>query len=150
MLVDLYRSEEDDRLRGRPHRTPAQIMATLLRIMLLWFPDRRFVFVGDAGYGTHELSRFCHRHRERLTLVSKLHPEANLFEPPGPYGGNGRPRVKGAALPKPGRVAARSSTRTSFAIRIAPFWPATPATASISSSARPINGLGSIPTAGRM
>ena len=111
VLVDLYRSEEDDRLRGRPHRTPAQIMATLLRVLLLKFPDRRFVFVGDAGYGTHGLARFCHRHRRRLTLVSKLHPEANLFEPPGPYGGNGRPRVKGAALPKPSRSAAAAELR---------------------------------------
>ena len=106
VLVDLYRSEEDDRARRRPHRTPAQLMCQLLRVMLLWFPDRRFVFVGDAGYGTHEVARFCHRHRGRLTLVSKLHPDANLFEPPPPYSGKGRPRVKGAALPKPRQAAA--------------------------------------------
>jgi DDE superfamily endonuclease len=112
VLVDLYRSEQDDQLRGRPHRTPAQIMATLLRVMLLWCPDRRFLFVGDASYGTHELARFCARHRRRLTLVSKLHPEANLFEPPGPYRGNGRPRVKGAALPKPCQTAATAALRT--------------------------------------
>lgn len=112
VLVDLYRSEEDDRARGRPHRTPARIMATLLRVMLLRFPDRRFVFVGDAGYGTHELARFCHRHRARLTLVSKLHPEANLFEPPPSYRGNGRPPVKGARRPKPSRAAAAATLRT--------------------------------------
>ena len=101
VLVDLYRSEVDDRLRRRPHRTPAQVMATLLRVMLLWFPERSFVFVGDAGYGTHELARFARRHRARLTLVSKLHPEANLFAPPPPYKGNGRPPVKGPRRPKP-------------------------------------------------
>ncbi len=100
-LVALYRSEEDDRARRRPHRTPAQIMCQLLRVMRLWFPDRRLVFVGDAGYGTHEVARFCHRHRLGLTMVSKLHPDANLLEPPPPYRGQGRPRVKGAALPKP-------------------------------------------------
>lgn len=111
VLVDLYRSEEEDRARRRRHRTPARIMATLLRVMLLWFPDRSFIFVGDAGYGTHELTRFCHRHRPRLTLVSKLHPEANLFEPPPPYRGNGRPPVKGARLPKPSRVAASAELR---------------------------------------
>ena len=64
-------------------------------------PGRRFVFVGDAGYGTHEVARFCHRHRERLALVSKLHPEANLFDPPPPYAGKGRPPVKGPRRPKP-------------------------------------------------
>jgi hypothetical protein len=112
VLVDLYRSEEDDRARRRPHRTPAQIMATLLRVMLLRFPERRFVFVGDAGYGTHELARFAHRHRARLTLVSKLHPEANLFDPPPPYRGNGRPPVKGARRPKPSQAAAVAELRT--------------------------------------
>jgi hypothetical protein len=40
--------------------------------MLLWFPERCFVFVGDAGYGSHEVARFCHRHRARLTLVTVL------------------------------------------------------------------------------
>jgi hypothetical protein len=109
VLVDLYRSEEDDRRRCRPHRTPAQLMCRLLRLLMIRLPGRRFVFVGDSGYGTHEFARFVHRHRERLVLVSKLHPEANLFEPPPPYNGKGRPRVKGGRLPKPreGVVAAR-------------------------------------------
>ena len=101
VLVDLYRSEEDDRRRRRPHRTPAQLMCRLLRLLLMRLPDRRFVFVGDSGYGTHEVARFARRHRARLTLVSKLHPEANLFDPPPPYRGLGRPRVKGERRPKP-------------------------------------------------
>jgi DDE superfamily endonuclease len=101
VLVDLHHSPEDNRRRRRPHRTPAQLMRRLLRLVLLRFPGRRFVFVGDAGYGTHEVARFCRRHRARLTLVSKLCPDANLYGPPPPYAGKGRPRVKGARLPKP-------------------------------------------------
>jgi len=108
VLVALYRSEEDDRARKRPHRTPAQLMCPLLRVMRIWSPDRRLIFVGDSGYGTHEVARSCHRHRLGLTLVSKLHPEANLFEPPPPYSGHGRPRVKGQALPKPRQAAAEA------------------------------------------
>src|SRR5262245_3182528 len=103
VLVDLYRSEDDNRRRRRPHRTPAQLMCRLLRLLLLRFPRRHFVFVGDAGYGTHEVARFCHRHCARLTLVSKLHPDANLYEPPPPYTGKGRPRVKGQPCPSPAR-----------------------------------------------
>ncbi|HBI43539.1 MAG TPA: hypothetical protein DDY78_11895 [Planctomycetales bacterium] len=76
-------------------------MRRLLRLMLIRFPTRRFVFVGDAAYGTHEVARFCHRHGGRLALVSKLRPDANLYEPPPPYAGKGRPRVKGERLPKP-------------------------------------------------
>lgn len=106
VLIDLYRSAEDDRRRRRPHRTPAQLMCRLLRLVLLRSPGRAFVFVGDSTYGTHEVARFCHRHRARLTLVSKLHPDANLFAPPPPYAGTGRPRVKGAPLPKPRQAAA--------------------------------------------
>ena len=34
-------------------------------------------------------------------LVSKFYPNANLYEPPPAYAGNGRPRVKGAKLPTP-------------------------------------------------
>jgi DDE superfamily endonuclease len=117
VLVDLYRSEEDDRRRKRPHRTPAQLMCRLLRLMLIRFPGRRFLFVGDAGYGTHEVARFCRRHRARLTLVSERHPEANLFDPPPPYRGKGRPPVKGRRRPKPREAvsAARRFERRSVA-----------------------------------
>lgn len=111
VLVDLYRSKEDDQERRRPHRTPARIMAALLRVVLRQFPDRRFVFVGDSGYGTHEMARFVHRHRSRLVLVSKLHPEANLFEPPPPYSGKGRPPVKGPRRPKPSEAVATAELR---------------------------------------
>jgi len=106
VLIDLYRSEEDDEKRGRRHLTPAQLMCRLLRLLLIRFPGRSFVFAGDSSYGTHEVARFCHRHRDRLTLVSKLHPDANLFDPPPPYAGKGRPRVKGARRPKPRQAVA--------------------------------------------
>lgn len=111
VLADLYRSEEDNRRRGRPHRTPAQLLCRLVAVLLRWHPERRFVLVGDSGYGTHEVARFCHARRGRLTLVSKLHPEANLFDPPPPYQGKGRPRAKGAALPKPSQAVASARLR---------------------------------------
>ena len=81
-------------------------MCRLLRLALPRSPGRSFVFAGDATFGTHEVARFCRRHRGRLTLVSKLHPDANLFAPPPPYAGKGRPRVKGRRLPKPREAAA--------------------------------------------
>ncbi|MBY0228969.1 MAG: hypothetical protein K2W96_06805 [Gemmataceae bacterium] len=76
-------------------------MRRLLRLVLLRIPNRRFVFVGDGGCGTHDVARFRLNHRDRLALVSKLHPEANLHAPPAPYNGKGRPRVKGGRRPKP-------------------------------------------------
>ncbi len=131
VLVDLYRSAEDDRRRQRPHRTPARLMCRLLRLLLLRFPGRRFVFVGDAGYGSHEVARFCRRHHPRLTLVSKLHADANLVEPPPPYAGRAgrasraaagpsrarRPRRRGGGGGRrsPGTAAARAGWRSSRA-----------------------------------
>src|SRR5262249_2620253 len=108
LLVALHRCGDDTRRQRRSHRTPAQLVCRLLAVLLRWFPDRRFVFIGDAGYGSHEVASFCHAHRDRLSLVSKLHPKANLFERPPSYSGRGRPRVKGRALPKPEEVVAQT------------------------------------------
>ena len=108
VLVTLYRSQEDNRKRGRPHQTPAQLLQVLLRVLLRWFPDRRFVFAGDQGYGSHEMASLSLHSRGRLTVVSKFYPDARLYEPPPPYSGNGRPRVKGAKLPTPQEVVAKA------------------------------------------
>ena len=112
VLVTLYRSAEDNKARGRRHRTPAQLMRLLLYTLLRWFPDRQFVFAGDAGYGSHELARFAQTTQGRLALVSKFHPAANLYEPAPAYAGNGRPAQKGAKLPAPQTVVAAASART--------------------------------------
>ncbi|WP_205678738.1 transposase [Aquisphaera insulae] len=111
MLVALYRDAADDRREARRHRTPAQQAIRLLWLMIRWSPGRHFVFVGDSAYGMHEMDRFCHRHRRPLVLVSKIHPEANLFETPPPYRGPGRPRIKGARLPKPRQAVAEGGRR---------------------------------------
>ncbi|QDV36237.1 hypothetical protein ElP_41560 [Tautonia plasticadhaerens] len=100
VLADPDRSEEGDRERCRPHRTPARIMATLSQVMLGGSPDRESVFVGDSGYGAHELARFAHRLRGHLCLVSEPHPEANLFDPPPPYGGQGTAPGQGTSTPQ--------------------------------------------------
>src|SRR5262245_32539137 len=111
VLAALYRSRQDNRKRGRPHKAPAELMQTLLRLMPRWFPGRRFRFAGDAGYGSHDMAEFAARSQGRLHLVSKFHPKANLYLPPPRVVGkrrNGRPRQKGAKLPPPQQVVARS------------------------------------------
>lgn len=113
VLVALYRSKQTNAEEGRRHKTPAELMCGLLAVLMHWFPDRTFVFAGDAAYGTHPTARFAYRHRRRLSLVSKFVPDANLFAPPpkrkAAQRGQrkvGRPRVKGKALPKPQDVVA--------------------------------------------
>jgi len=106
VLVALYRSPQDNQNRGRPHRTPAQLLQLLLRLLLRWFPDGQFLFAGDQNYGSHEMAALAPRTRGRLQVVSKFYPNANLYEPPPAYAGHGRPRVKGRKLPTPQEVVA--------------------------------------------
>jgi hypothetical protein len=106
LLVALYHSEADDQKAGRRHKTPAKLLRQLCCVLLRWFRQRRFVLSGDGGYGSHEMARFAARQRGQLTLVSKFYPDARLYEPPPPYSGHGRPRVKGAKLATPEQVVA--------------------------------------------
>jgi hypothetical protein len=111
VLVDLYRTPEVSKAEGVRHRPPARLMCRLLRLVLVRFPGRTFVFAGDSGYGTHEVARFCRRYRRRLTLVGKLHPDANLHDPPAPRrGGVGRPAVRGPRV----RASVRHANGTYF------------------------------------
>lgn len=110
VLVALYRSKEWNRQHNRRHKTPSELMRQLLAALIHWFPRRTFIFAGDSGYGTHPLAGFAHRHRSRLTLVSRFYPDANLYAPPPAVRGrrNGRPRKKGRKLPTPEKAMRRS------------------------------------------
>lgn len=110
ILVALYRSKEWNRKHGDRHKTPSELMRQMLAVLIRWFPQRKFVFAGDGGYGTHELARFAHRHRSRLTLVSRFYPDANLYAPPPVAGrkSKGRPRKKGRKLASPEAVVKKS------------------------------------------
>jgi hypothetical protein len=100
--------------RRRRHKTPSELMRQLLVVLTHWFPERRFVFAGDGGYGTHALARFAARRRRRnLTLVSLFYANAALHEPPPVVVGkkNGRPRKKGDKRPTPEAVVAAAEVR---------------------------------------
>ena len=112
VLVVLYRGKDSSK---RRHKTPSQLMRQMLKVLLHWFPERSFVFAGDGGYGTHELSRTAARRRrpQRLTLVSRFYRDANLYTLPAARArrGAGRPPKKGKKLPSPERVVARTQQR---------------------------------------
>jgi hypothetical protein len=109
LLVALYRPEQKgvDGVSQRAHKTPVDLLGQMLRILIRWFPDRRFVCCADGNYAAHELAEVAGADPRRLTFVSKFYPEANLFEPPPPVLGKRpahRPRKKGKELPKPAQV----------------------------------------------
>jgi hypothetical protein len=106
VLVALYRSEADTQKAGKRHKTPARLLQQLCGVLLHWFKQRQFVLAGDNNYGSHAMASFAARRHGRLHLVSKFYPDAWLVEPPPPYAGRGRPRVKGKRLAKPEQVVA--------------------------------------------
>ena len=107
VLSALYRPESLNRAEGRRHKTAAHLARQLMAVLIHWFPERKFVFLGDGGYASHDLAKFCYRHRRHATLVSRFHADANLYAPaPKQRNRMGRPRVKGRKLPSPQQVVA--------------------------------------------
>jgi hypothetical protein len=104
VLVALYRPESVNQAEGRRHKTPGDLARSLMRVLLAWFPERTFILVGDGDFSSHEMARFARRHRKRLVFVGKFYADAALYEPPPPYAGHGRPRVKGGKCPSPQEV----------------------------------------------
>ena len=107
VLCALYRPEELNFAEGRQHKTAPCLARQLMAVLIHWFPQRKFVFLGDGGYASHDLARFCHRHQRHATLVSRYWANANLYAPPPRRSGIGRPRLKGRKLPSPQIVVER-------------------------------------------
>ena len=108
VLAALYRPKDLNEAEGRRHKTAPDLARQLMATLIHWFPERKFVFLGDGGYASHKLARFCHRHRRHATLVSRFHGDANLYAPPPQRQcRKGRPRVKGAKLAAPKTVVRR-------------------------------------------
>lgn len=108
VFVTLYVPVEEDKKQGRRHKTPSELMRQMLAVLIHWFPERKFVFAGDGGFGTHALASFAHRHRKHLTVVTRFYPDANLYaEPPARGKKTGRPRKRGRKLAAPQKVVAR-------------------------------------------
>jgi hypothetical protein len=67
-----------------------------------WLPEHDARLVADGAYAP-----LARRPPARVTLVSRLRADAALYELPAPRkpGERGRPRLKGARLPKPSELA---------------------------------------------
>jgi len=107
VLCALYRPEDLNRAEGRRHKTAPLLARQMMAVLIHWFPQRKFIFLGDGGYASHELARFCHHHHRHATLISRFYAKANLYAPPPKRGQIGRPRLKGHQLPQPQAVVAR-------------------------------------------
>lgn len=69
------------KVRCRPH-SASQITLGLLQQMMRWFPDRKFILLADARAASHRVAGFASRRRDRVTLISRLRADANMYDRP--------------------------------------------------------------------
>jgi hypothetical protein len=99
--IKARRKSKDKR---RPHKTAVILARQMMATLLHWFPDRRFILLGDWGFASHDLALFCHNHRDRVTLVARTRPHMVLYaQAPTAQrtGSAGRCKRKGRRLPAP-------------------------------------------------
>ena len=114
VLCALYRPEGLNVSEGRRHKTPIDLARQLMAALIHWFPERKFILVGDGGYASHDLARFCFRHRRHVTLISRFNPQAHICAaPPVQRSQVGRPRCRGRKLATPKTVVAKAQRRRS-------------------------------------
>jgi hypothetical protein len=81
------------------HKTPGQLSLQLLIRLMRWFPKRKFILLADARAASHTLAAFASTHRDRVTLISRMRADANLYDPPK----NPKQRTRGGSYAKKGR-----------------------------------------------
>lgn len=87
-----------------PHRTRPELMREMLQLVASWFPERRFLFVGDSLYTGESVLRYL---PANVDMIGSVHPQGALYEPaPKGQTGRGGPRKKGKRLPSRERWAA--------------------------------------------
>lgn len=88
-----------------PGETPVTLLdhaESMLKELASWLPEHDFHLVADGAYGP-----LLKRNLPRVTLICRMRSDAALYSPPPPRkpGVRGRPRTKGARLPKPSALA---------------------------------------------
>lgn len=122
VLCALYRPREVAEKEGRRFKTPCHLAAQLAGVLMRWFPERKFIFLGDGGFASFDLAKSIHRRGGgRGTLVARFYDDASIYEPAPPWpprkpGRKGRKPIKGPALPRPKQATAgKTGRRTTIA-----------------------------------
>jgi DDE superfamily endonuclease len=107
------RKQQKGHKRRPRHKTPVLMARQMMAALLHWFPDRKFILLGDWGFASHDLALFCHRHRDRVTLIARTRADMMLYAMPPAQkrAGPGRPKRKGARLPSPRKSLAAAANR---------------------------------------
>jgi hypothetical protein len=98
-------------LSGKGQPSCADLAREMLGEVLTWWPERRFVLVGDGAYATKGLLGDLD---ERVTFVGRLRGDAAVYDPRVPVakkGQRGAKAKKGPRLPKPKEAAAKADRK---------------------------------------
>lgn len=96
---------------GKGQPSCADLAREMLGEGLGWWPQRRFILVGDGAYATEGLLRDLD---ERVTFVGRMRGDAAVYDPrvPAPKPGRRGPKAKkGARLPQPKEAAAKADRK---------------------------------------
>jgi hypothetical protein len=108
ILFRLYRTTKDCERKGLPHRKKTELARELLDVVAAWNLGRRIRLSMDSAYCNDTVMR---KLPECFTVFGAMRPDAVLTAAPRskkPHA-NGRPRVRGAVLPKPEMLARDAS-----------------------------------------
>jgi hypothetical protein len=102
VLTVLAPSERYYQAKPRAHKKLADWARQMLLQVRRWVPKRRLVVVADRSFAAIELLERLQRLAHPVRMVTRLRLDAALYEPAPPRKPNqvGRPRLKGARLPK--------------------------------------------------
>jgi len=117
ILCGLCCSEKVATPAGYRHKTASQLSMQFLIRLMRWFPDRKFILLGDSRATSHRVAGFAHRHRDRVTVISRLRADANLYgKPKHPQRrtNSGRLQYKGRKLPSPAEQAKQLTPQQSI------------------------------------
>ena len=115
-LTILARSARWSETYGKRHKTLTHWARQAILQTKRWLPNRRLIFVADAGFAALDLLAAVRRH---VCVITRLRLDASLFRPPPKRrkGQRGRPSLKGRALPKlSARLTSKKTVWTSVVV----------------------------------
>jgi hypothetical protein len=108
VLFRLYTNKKACAKKGWPYRKKTELAVDLLKLFAEWAGDRRVELAVDSGYANETVTKHMPPH---VVMLGAMRPDAVLTELPSSPSKhrNGRPRVRGATLPKPEALATDDS-----------------------------------------
>ncbi len=100
VLFRLYTNKKTCERKGIPYRKKTELASDLIKVFVGWVGERRVELAVDSGYSNETVARDL---PATVVLLGAMRPDAVLTEVPAAPSKhrNGRPRVRGATLPKP-------------------------------------------------